>query len=239
MGMAARSRSKYFPPAERATADGLLMIGGKLTTARLIDAYEHGIFPWPVFHDPDPVVWWSPDPRAILPLDAFRVPRRLQRTCRSSRFRVTRDEAFSAVIHGCATAQDRADGTWITTEMIKAYERLHRLGIAHSVEVWFGPHLAGGLYGVALGGLFAAESMFHVERDASKVALVQLVEHLRSRGYLLLDVQMLTDHTARFGAIEIPRREYLSRLAVAIERNTTFGDPGGEGVMSPGEPRHG
>ncbi len=235
--------SRFFPPAEDADADGLIGFGGKLTPPWLLDAYSHGIFPWPVGDIDWPVAWWSPDPRAIIELDRFHVSRRLRRTCKSGKFTVSLDRDFSGVIHGCATAGARAGQTWLTKKMIAAYIRLHRLAHAHSVEVWheeklgdcpdfrrhrraamvgengtvpFGPKLAGGVYGVALGGLFAAESMFYRVRDASKVALVYLVEHLRQRGYVLLDIQQLTPHTVRFGAIEIPRREYLARLAKAI-----------------------
>ncbi len=150
-------------------------------------------------------------------LDRFHVSRRLRRTCDSGRFTATIDRDFPGVIRGCATAGNRVGNTWLTKKMIAAYIRLHRLGHAHSVEVWHEEKLAGGTYGVAIGGFFAAESMFHRVRDASKVALVHLVEHLKHRGYVLFDIQQLTPHTARFGAVEIPRREYLARLAEAIE----------------------
>ena len=162
-------------------------------------------------------VWWSPDPRALIEFDRFHVSRRLRRTCRSAKFEITRDVDFAGVIRGCAMAPSRLNQTWLTSEMIDAYIRLHKLGYAHSVEVWYQQELAAGVYGVAIGGLFAAESKFYRVRDASKVALVRLVEHLRSRGYTLLDIQQLTPHTARLGAAAIPRVEYLARLAVAIE----------------------
>jgi leucyl/phenylalanyl-tRNA--protein transferase len=148
------------------------------------------------------------------------VARRLQRTLRSGRFQVTVNQAFAEVIRGCA---DRCDqGTWITPDMIAAYERLHELGYAHSVEAWREGELAGGIYGVAIGGLFAGESMFTRRRDASKVALVHLVARLRQRGYQLFDIQLLTEHTARLGAVEIPRAEYLARLRQALARPVTF-----------------
>jgi leucyl/phenylalanyl-tRNA---protein transferase len=189
----------------------------------LLDAYRHGIFPWPMWED-DPLAWWSPNPRAIFELDGLRIPRRLQRTLRSGIFRATCNRDFEGVICGCATAGDRENNTWLTPAMIAAYCRMHALGHAHSVEVWHGDTLVGGTYGIALGGLFAAESMFHRERDASKVALVRLVEHLRARGYLLFDIQQWTPHTGSLGAVEIPRVDYLRRLARAINLPVTFGE---------------
>jgi len=147
----------------------------------------------------------------------------LQRTCRSGQFEVTCDRDFAAVVQGCATAGDRVGRTWLTPAMTAAYQTLHEAGHAHSVEVWQEGQLAGGIYGVAIGGLFAGESMFHYVRDASKVALVALVEHLRARGYELFDIQQLTNHTASFGALEIPRKEYMARLARALVKPVTFG----------------
>lgn len=172
----------------------------------------------------DPIPWCSPDPRAILPLEAFHVPRRLRRTLRSGRFTATSDRDFSGVIRGCARRHGSGAGTWITPRMIRAYQRLHELGFAHSVEAWCGDRLAGGVYGVALGGLFAGESMFHIERDASKVALAGLLDHLVRRGYVLFDIQQWTAHTGRFGAIEIDRRDYLHRLAEALRLPVGFGE---------------
>ncbi len=166
---------------------------------------------------------WSPDPRAILPLDRFHVPRRLARAVRGNKFTVTCDRDFGGVIGGCATACGRVGATWLTPRMIRAYIRLFELGHAHSVEAWHEGRLAGGVYGVAIGGFFAAESMFYRESEASKVALVRLVVHLQARGYRLLDIQQLTPHTTRFGAIEIPRRQYLERLAEVIAMPVAFG----------------
>ena len=216
--------SQYFPPAESVDEEGLIGLGGELTPAWLLDAYGHGIFPWPM-GDPDtPLAWWSPDPRAVIELDRFHVPRRLRRTLRGHRFEVTRDRDFSGVIRACATAEGRIGETWLTDEMIDAYIRLHELGHAHSVETWHQGQLVGGTYGVAIAGLFSAESKFHRMRDASKVALVHLVEHLRGRGYTLLDIQQFTRHMAQFGAIEIPRAEFLTRLERALEESVTFED---------------
>jgi leucyl/phenylalanyl-tRNA---protein transferase len=217
------AKSRYFPPAELAEPEGVVLFGGQLTPDWLLDAYAHGIFPWPIFDGADIVVWWSPDPRAIFELDQFRVSRRLARTCRGGRFRVTVDRDFAGVVQGCATAGDRGQNTWLTPKMIEAYLRLHALGQAHSVEVWCEGELAGGTYGVALGGLFAGESMFYRVRDASKVALAYLVAHLAARGYTLFDIQQRTEHTAGLGAVEISRDQYLRRLADALERDVTFG----------------
>lgn len=214
--------SEHFPPAENADPEGLVGFGGKLSPEWLLDAYRHGIFPWPITDFEAPLAWWSPDPRAVIEFDRFHVSRRLRRTCRGTKFEVTRDAEFAAVIRGCAMAPSRLNQTWLTPEMIDAYVQLHKLGHAHSVEVWYQQELAGGVYGVAIGGMFAAESKFYRVRDASKVALVHLVEHLRECGYTLLDIQQLTPHTARFGAAAIPRAEYLARLAKAIELPVTF-----------------
>jgi leucyl/phenylalanyl-tRNA--protein transferase len=215
--------SRFFPPAESADADGLLALGGSLAPVWLLDAYRHGIFPWPL-DEAMPIAWWSPDPRAILELDGLHVSRRLRRTLRSGKFQVTCDQDFAGVIRGCAAARGRLGHTWITKAMIRAYTRMFELGHVHSVEAWHEGRLAGGVYGVAIGGLFAAESKFYRVRDASKVALVHLVSHLAARGYVLLDIQQHTPHTARLGAIEIPRKKYLSRLAEAIALPVSFGD---------------
>ena len=204
--------------AERADAIGLVAVGGDLRPERLLEAYRSGVFPW--FGLEDPILWWSPDPRGILELDGLHVPRRLGRTLRSGRLRHTINRVFGDVLRGCADRPD--DGCWLTPEMIAAYEELHARGHAHSLEVWAGDELAGGIYGVAVGGLFAGESMFTRLRDGSKVALVRLVEHLRQRGFRLFDIQMVTDHTARFGARAIPRAEYLARLREALRCETSF-----------------
>jgi len=216
-------RSLFFPPPSTASPEGLIAIGGDLSPERLLDAYRHGIFPWPVYED-DPMLWWSPDPRAILPLDGLQISKRLRRTLRSGVFRSTCDQAFGEVIDGCASAQNRLHNTWLTEEMLAAYLRMHELGHAHSVEVWHDGALAGGTYGLALGGLFAAESMFYRIRDASKIALAYLVTHLRTRGFKLVDVQQWTPHTGRLGVIDIPRDEYLRRSAEALQLDVSFGN---------------
>lgn len=224
--------SKFFPNPAESSADGLVAIGGDLAPERLLDAYRHGIFPWPM-EDFEPLVWWSPDPRAILPLSEFQASKRLLRRVRSGQFAVTMDKGFGDVMLGCATGPGREEGTWITPAIIEGYSELHRLGHAHSVEVWHGDQLVGGVYGVSVGGLFAAESMFHRKRDASKVALFHLVEHLNHRGYQLLDVQQWTPHTGSLGVIEIPRSEYLSHLANVVDLPVTFlGDERSEHVVT-------
>lgn len=164
--------------------------------------------------------WFSPDPRGIIPLDTFHAPARLQRVMRSSRLTTTVNRDFEGVMRACAA--DREDGTWMTEELLRAYVGLHTLGRAHSVEVWREGALVGGLYGVHLGGAFFGESMFHTETDASKVALVTLVERMRASGFTLLDIQWVTPHLERFGATEIPRREYLIRLQTALEIDCQF-----------------
>ncbi len=214
--------SQFFPPASRASPEGLVAIGGRLTVERLLDAYRNGIFPWP--HDPDdPMLWFSPDPRAILPLDGLHVARRLERRLRSGQFAFTCDQAFADVLAGCGSGGNRRGGTWLTPEMVEAYVEFHRQGHAHSVETWFEGKLVGGVYGVSIGGLFSAESMFYRVRDASKAALARLVEHLNARGYQLLDIQQWTPHTGRLGAVEIPRRDYLQRLSEVVDLPITFG----------------
>jgi leucyl/phenylalanyl-tRNA---protein transferase len=195
---------------------GLVAVGGDLRPATLLRAYQSGIFPW--YNEGDPILWWSPDPRAIFELDRLYLSRRLARTIRSNKFRLTINQAFSDVILGCAQREQ----TWITQDMVQAYLRLHQLGHAHSMEVWLGEQLAGGIYGVGLGGFFAGESMFFRVRDASKVALAYLLEYLRARGYQLFDTQVLTEHTARMGALEIPRDDYLERLKTALALPVRF-----------------
>ena len=209
----------HFLDPELADEMGLVAVGGDLEPGRLIEAYSSGIFPW--FDDGDPVLWWSPDPRAIFEIGSLNMSRRMARTLRSGKFRCTINQAFGEVVRGCA---DRDEGTWITRDMISAYERLHRLGLAHSVEAWQADDLAGGVYGVALGGLFAAESMFTRRTDGSKAALVFLMDHLCRRGFQLFDIQMLTGHTRRLGGVEIPRKEYLTRLRRALRCGARFAD---------------
>lgn len=187
----------------------------------LLSAYASGWFPMAV--GTGEIRWFSPDPRGIFPLDRFHVPRRLERVIRAGTFTIHVNRSFEEVIRACALAdRDDEGGTWINGEIFESYCALHRAGFAHSVEAWTAGRLAGGLYGVALGGAFFGESMFHRVTDASKVALVALVERLRARGFTLLDTQWTTEHLEQFGAVEIPRRTYLELLAAALQRDVAF-----------------
>jgi leucyl/phenylalanyl-tRNA--protein transferase len=215
-------REPVFPEPAEAEPDGLLAVGGDLSPDRLLEAYGAGIFPW--YSEESPILWWSPDPRLVLDATALHVPRSLERTLRRGRYEVRADTAFGDVIRRCAgKPRPGQDGTWITEEMVRAYERLHRLGFAHSFEAWEGDALAGGLYGVSLGGAFFGESMFADRPDASKAAFVEGVRWLAARGIDLVDCQVRTEHLVRFGAVEIPRRIFLDRLAAALERPTLRG----------------
>jgi len=192
----------------------------QLTPGILLHAYSLGCFP--MADEDGSVYWYDPDPRAVVPLDGFHVPRSLGRHLRRGGFVVRRDTAFRQIMTKCAEPAPGRLTTWISPELVKAYCELHDLGFAHSVEVWMSDELVGGVYGVSLGGLFAGESMFSRRTDASKIALVHLVEHLNRRGYTLFDVQFVTPHLKRFGAVEIPRREYRERLAGAVALDVTF-----------------
>jgi len=215
-------REPVFPEPDLAEPEGLLAVGGDLSPERLLRAYTAGIFPW--FSEGSPILWWSPDPRLVLEPGWLHVPRSLARTVKRGRYELRADTAFSQVIRRCAgAARPGQDGTWITDEMVAAYEGLHRLGFAHSFEAWEGEVLAGGLYGLSLGGAFFGESMFADRPDASKVAFVQAVGWLADQGIGLVDCQVHTEHLARFGAREIPRRVFLAHLAAALERPTLQG----------------
>jgi leucyl/phenylalanyl-tRNA--protein transferase len=184
----------------------------------LLTAYSQGVFP---MGDPDGVIrWYSADPRGIIPLDAFHIPGTLRQVVKQNRFEIRINGDFEATMRACMQA--REEGSWITEPLIMAYSQLHRLGFAHSVEAWQDGRLAGGLYGVSLGGAFFGESMFHRVRDASKVALVHLVQRLNERGYLLLDTQATTQHLKRFGAIDIPARDYIAQLRKALKKECEF-----------------
>jgi len=189
-----------------------------LDPSLLVRAYREGIFPMALEHGE--IGWFSPDPRGILPLDGFHVPSRLARVVRQGRFQIAIDRDFGRVMRECAA--DREEGTWISGDIVEAYGALHRLGLAHSVEAWLDGDLVGGLYGVHLGGAFFGESMFHRVTDASKVALVALVDRLTRHGFRLLDVQWTTPHLERFGAISVSRREYLRRLRQALTMDCRF-----------------
>jgi len=198
-----------FPDPNDSDDEGLLAVGGDLSPARLLFAYESGVFPW--YSAGVPPLWWSPNPRALMDRERLHVSRSLRRVLRQQRFEVTFDKAFAEVIAACAA--NREGGTWILPEMMLAYTQLHQLGHAHSFEVWHGGQLAGGLYGVRRGALFAAESMFHVVSNASKVALAVSIDTLFRAGIRVFDVQFVTEHLASLGAYEVARGEYLSRVA--------------------------
>jgi leucyl/phenylalanyl-tRNA---protein transferase len=206
-----------FPPLARALArpNGLLAAGGDLSPERLLAGYRRGIFPW--FAENDPILWWSPDPRMVLFPEELKVSRSLAKAIRNRPYEVGFDGAFREVIAACAAPRDGANGTWITEPMRDAYERLHRLGHAHSVEVRIDGELAGGLYGVALGRVFFGESMFTRARDASKIALVALVERCKRESIALIDCQMHTPHLESLGAREIPRRDFARLLQELVD----------------------
>ena len=214
--------SADFPPPERAMAEpnGLLAAGGDLTPPRLLQAYRQGIFPW--FAPGQPILWWCPDPRTVVRPADLHVSRSMRKVLKQGRLRVAFDRNFPAVISACAAPRAGASGTWITPKMQDAYIELHRLGHAHSVEVYQDDELVGGLYGIALGRVFFGESMFTDFTDGSKLALVALVARMRERRMPLLDIQFLTPHLKRFGAVEISRDEYLRRLESAVQLETSF-----------------
>lgn len=215
MALTRLPRALVFPDPSEAEPDGLLAVGGDLSPQRLLAAYAAGIFPW--YSAGEPLLWWSPDPRLVLLPGELHVSRSLERELRRGTFEVRYDTAFERVVSRCASRRRPGQrGTWITPEMAAAYSRLHELGWAHSVEAWSGRTLAGGLYGVSLGAAFFGESMFADQPDASKVAFVHLVRRLEAWGFGLVDCQVRTEHLARFGAREIPRDEFLERLARAL-----------------------
>ena len=206
-----------FPPVSKAlrAPNGLLCAGADLSPPRLLDAYSRGIFPW--FSEGDPILWWSPHPRMVLFPDELKVSRSLRKAVAKGLFETRYDTAFGEVMRECGAPRDGQAGTWIVPEMVAAYTRLHELGFAHSVESWKDGRLAGGLYGILLGRAFFGESMFSRETDASKVALVKLVERVRGLGVRVIDCQQATRHLASLGAREIPRREFAQRLAESIQ----------------------
>jgi len=210
------SPGEPFPPVERALKNpsGLLCAGGDLSLGRLLDAYRHGIFPW--YSRGEPVLWWSPDPRMVLHTDELEVPRSLAKSLRNKGFEVRVDTSFSTVLKKCAEPRKGATGTWLSREMQAAYLGLHRDGYAHCFETWHENELVGGLYGVAIGRMFYGESMFSRATDASKVALVALVQELKARGFPLIDCQMNTPLLASLGAREIPRRAFLRALSALV-----------------------
>jgi leucyl/phenylalanyl-tRNA---protein transferase len=212
-----------FPPVESASPEGLLAVGGDLSSERLLVAYRHGIFPW--YNPEQPILWWSPDPRAVLYPEKLKISRSLRKTLKRGDLRVTFDSCFREVMLACAAPREQypGGGTWITDDMVDAYTRLHSMGYAHSIETWHEHRLSGGLYGVAIGGVFFGESMFARKDNASKVALVALVSKLREWKFALIDCQIPSAHLTSLGAEEIPRSRFLVELASALTRS---GHPG-------------
>lgn len=204
-----------FPPPEGASEEGVVAVGGDLRPERLVLAYAQGIFPWP--HEGLPLLWFSPDPRFVIDLHEVHVGRSLRKRARHCPFELRADTAFEQVIDGCAqTPRPDQPGTWITREIRDAYLSLHAQGIAHCIEAWEGEQLVGGLYGIALGGMFCGESMFALRDDASKLCTVSLLGNLRARGFAMVDCQVYTDHLARFGAQQWPRASFLKTLREAV-----------------------
>lgn len=223
-----------FPPADHAVESGLLAVGGDLSPERLLAAYREGIFPW--YGDGEPILWWSPDPRFVLLPDELRISRSMRQFLKKGVLRITLDQAFREVIAACRRPRPGQDGTWITAEIREAYATLHGLGFAHSVEVWRGEELVGGLYGVSLGRAFFGESMFSALPNASKTALISLIPCLKERGFDLIDCQVETAHLAGLGARAIPRREFCARLKESLRHETLQGSWGEWVAPSPGNP---
>jgi leucyl/phenylalanyl-tRNA--protein transferase len=206
-----------FPPVERALVepDGLLAAGGGLSVRRLLDAYSHGIFPW--FNDGDPILWWSPDPRMVLPPRDLHISKSLRRRLRQRDFTVTADTAFDAVLAACAAPRDGEAGTWLVPAMRRAYASLHEAGFAHSIEVWMGDVLAGGVYGVAIGRMFFGESMFSARTNGSKIAMAYLAAQLDRWGFPLIDCQLETGHLTSLGASPMPRAQFVREVARLVQ----------------------
>jgi leucyl/phenylalanyl-tRNA--protein transferase len=235
--LAPNDPSAAFPDVSEALRepDGLLAIGGDLGVARLISAYRRGIFPW--YSDGDPILWWSPNPRTVLIPDQIRISRSLNKLLRRRRFSVSMDRDFPAVINACALPREPGGGTWLVPEMISAYRALHVHGIAHSVEVWLDGALAGGLYGVAIGGVFFGESMFTRVDNASKVALVHLCRRLAEWRFELIDCQVLTGHLIRMGASQMPRDQFVRRVESLRDRASPTGSWDDGSTVYPAPPR--
>lgn len=212
------SKTPQFPDPNSAALepDGLLAVGGNLSCSTLLSAYRMGIFPW--FSEGDPLLWWSPSIRCVLDPHRIHISKSLNRQLRQQRFDISIDQAFPAVIKNCADRKDN-QGTWITNEMIAAYVRLHQQGHAHSIEVWQDSDLIGGIYGLAIGGIFCGESMFSHRANASKIAMVYLCRHLIKQGYSLLDCQIVSDHLLSMGATSMNRQDFLNLIATQNNRS--------------------
>tara|TARA_Y100001934_G_C12129373_1_gene667088 strand:- start:188 stop:883 length:696 start_codon:yes stop_codon:yes gene_type:complete len=212
--MANLPKTYTFPPLEAASPEGLLAVGGDLNPDRLLSAYRQGIFPW--YSDDQPILWWSPDPRAVLYPSKLHISKSLRKSLRTRGFEVSADRAFSPVIAACAESRNVGEGTWITSGMQEAYCALHRMGYAHSVETWHNGELVGGLYGLAIGKVFFGESMFSRIADASKTALVGLATSLAAHGYRFIDCQVVSEHLTSLGAEAAPRDRFASELNEAV-----------------------
>ena len=224
----------HFPDPRSASVDGIVTFGGSLSTPNLVRAYRRGIFPWPI--DEHLLPWCCPEERAILEFKDLYIPRRLARLKRQMPFSFTIDQAFAEVIVACAKVKRKGEsGTWITTQMMRAYCELHKQGYAHSVEAWEGDTLVGGLYGVDAGGAFSGESMFCYRSNASKLALLYLIEHLRKRGLDWIDIQMITPHMKALGAKSIDRSEFLQKLSLALKRKIVLFAESNSLLLAPGE----
>jgi leucyl/phenylalanyl-tRNA--protein transferase len=206
-----------FPPVERADHEGILAIGGDLSPSRLLTAYKSGIFPW--FSDDEPIIWWAPDPRFVLIPEKLHVSKNMHKLVKSGKFKTTRDHDFISVIKACRTTpRPNQPGTWITEQMQNAYIELHKQGRAHSIETWHDNKLVGGLYGVVVGSCFCGESMFALESNASKVALIALVNHLTKQGFTMIDSQVHNDHMESMGAELIPRSDFMQQLNLCLNK---------------------
>jgi leucyl/phenylalanyl-tRNA--protein transferase len=222
MAIVLLSSDLEFPDPSHANPDGLLAVGGDLSPERLLVAYRSGIFPW--FNAGDPILWWSPDPRCVLYPSAVKISRSMRNVLNRGMFEIKYDEAFSQVVRKCGSLRMHREGTWITPDMVAAYERLHEMGLAHSVEVYSKGILCGGLYGVSLGGIFFGESMFSEMANASKVALISLCQELKRRNFGFIDCQLPTDHLISMGAVPIHREIYLESLQGELCKETLTGD---------------
>ncbi|MBN1525661.1 MAG: leucyl/phenylalanyl-tRNA--protein transferase [Spirochaetales bacterium] len=214
--------SNMFPPVELSTKDGILAMGGDLSTGRLLEAYKRGIFPW--YSEPEPILWWSPDPRCILfPHEAV-VSESMKKLFNKQIFSFTADTCFREVMVSCSKPRRTGPGTWITPAILESYCRLHDMGFAHSIEVWHNTSLVGGLYGVSLGSIFVGESMFHIQANASKAAFIILCKRLSELGFMVIDCQVHSPHLASMGAWELPRKNYLDLLKQCLEHPTRQGN---------------
>lgn len=223
------NEENVFPPVSFAQKNGILAIGGDLSPARLIAAYEKGIFPW--YSQGDPIIWWSPDPRFVIFPEKIKISRSMKQEIRKGTFKITADRAFDQVIKACRNPRKHESGTWITDDIVKGYTELHKLGYAHSIEAWKDEKLTGGLYGVSLGRCFFGESMFYTEPNSSKAAFITLAEKLASLNFDIIDCQVYTAHLESLGAVEIPREEFIAILNYSLTQETLKGNWSETGIF--------